>query len=122
MGAPRLCQHLGDPAIACRFINRYTALLDERIDRLDRALVAQDPDAWMDCLLSLKTSSVMAGATAMAALAGELLDELGRRTNACFCEPCQARVADIMASLRRLAAQTVQQLSLFVDRTAAALC
>lgn len=118
----RLGEQLGDPAIVDRFIRGYVAMLGQRLERLHRAVIAQDCAAWMDVLLSLKTSSTMAGAAGLAALAGELQDEFVRLAPASPNWPCLERAEAVMESLQRVAAETAHQLMLVVDQAAARDC
>jgi HPt (histidine-containing phosphotransfer) domain-containing protein len=68
----RLGDQLGDPGILCRFLRRYLSLLEGRLDRVERARSGGDPEEWQDAVLSLRSSSAMAGARALAEEAGEL--------------------------------------------------
>lgn len=72
----RLEEELEDRHILGEFLRRYLKLLDHRVDRLDHAITARDPEACMDALLSLKTSSAMAGAIALAQAAASVQDQL----------------------------------------------
>jgi HPt (histidine-containing phosphotransfer) domain-containing protein len=112
----RLGEQLGDPDVLCGFIRRYEKMLDQRVERLHHALNTQDHDDWMDAVLSLKTSSAMAGATALSQLAAELQDHLAKRPP----EPVRWPVTDclesVMAKLRHLARETARQLRLFLNR------
>lgn len=64
-----LAEELGDPVVLRDFLGRYTAMLQGRINRVERALQKQDPEDWMDALLSLKTSSELACAAKLSRLA-----------------------------------------------------
>ncbi|MDI3329713.1 MAG: Hpt domain-containing protein [Micrococcus sp.] len=112
----RLREQLGDPDVLCGFIRRYEALLDQRVERLHHALNAQDHDDWMDAILSLKTSSAMAGAAALSALAAELQDHLARRPPEPIRWPVAESLESLMTKLRHLARETAHQLRLFLDR------
>lgn len=118
----RLGEQLGDPDVLRRFLGRYLAMLEGRIDRLEQALAAADQDDWMDAVLSLKTSSSMAGAQALADQAAALQ----QRDAACpsWRAPVErpvpggdrTRRAAVIACLRALAAETAQQLRDFLRR------
>ncbi|MFQ6484497.1 hypothetical protein [Brachybacterium epidermidis] len=70
-----LGEQLGDDGILHSFLHRYLAMLGRRIDRLESALRAADHAASMDAVLSLKTSSALAGAQALAELSAALQEE-----------------------------------------------
>ena len=136
----RLGEQLGDSAVLCGFLRRYLALLDQRIARLEHALEAADQEDWMDAALSLKTSSTMAGALALAEQSADLQQE----SAACptWCAPASSaahagpvlgepsagtaggasagsahtRRTELMAYLRRLAAETSRQLRVFIQQ------
>jgi HPt (histidine-containing phosphotransfer) domain-containing protein len=118
----RLGEQLGDPDVLCGFLRRYLSLLDARIARLEQALAAADQADWMDAVLSLKTSSAMAGARALA----EQAAELEQQSAACpsWRAPVEragtgsglTRRAERIACLRRLAAETARQLRLFLQQ------
>ena len=111
----RLGEQLGDADILCRFLDRYLALLDQRLARLEHALSAADQAGWADAVLSLKTSSEMAGAQALAEQAADLQQEtVEDATEAPGGVLC--RRADLMACLRGLAAETARQLRAFLER------
>lgn len=111
----RLGEQLGDVDVLCRFLDRYLALLDHRIARLEHALTACDQTDWTDAALSLKTSSAMAGAQALAEQAADLQQEtVEDATEAPGGVLC--RRADLMACLRGLAAETARQLRAFLER------
>lgn len=61
-----------DPAVARRFARDYTQMWEARYRRLAAAFEAQDRDAALDVLNSLKISSIMVGALRLAALAEHL--------------------------------------------------
>ncbi|MBT2551555.1 Hpt domain-containing protein [Arthrobacter sp. ISL-5] len=61
-----------DPWICDRFIHNYIRLLPARLDSLDRAMESLDSEAALDAVLSLKTSSLMVGASRLGVLAGDL--------------------------------------------------
>lgn len=71
----RLSEQLGDDAVLCRFLQRYRSLLARRIARLEDALQEQDAAAWDDALLSLRTSSELAGARALAERTSDLAED-----------------------------------------------
>jgi HPt (histidine-containing phosphotransfer) domain-containing protein len=60
------------PAVARRFAVGYEQMLAGRVDRIINALQHQDADKAMDAVLSLKTSSSMVGALALAELCATL--------------------------------------------------
>lgn len=116
----RLGEQLGSADVLCGFLRRYLALLDQRIARLEHALDCSDQEDWMDAVLSLKTSSAMAGAQALAQTAADLQQESVSCPS--WCAPAQSsargagstRRAEYMACLRRLAAETAGQLRHFL--------
>lgn len=126
----RLGEQLGSSEVLCGFLHRYLALLDQRVTRLEHALLCSDQDDWMDAALSLKASSVMAGAQALAEQAAELEQEsaccaswhapvgpVGSRpltTETAAGGLVLTRRAERMACLRRLAAETAHQLRVFL--------
>ncbi|MEW1979587.1 Hpt domain-containing protein [Citricoccus sp. NPDC079358] len=114
----RLGEQLGDTDMLCGFIRRYEAMLDQRVERLQHALSTQDHEDWMDAVLSLKTASAMAGAKALSALAARLQEDFAKRPPAPVHWPPMERLAEIMETLRRLAAETARQLQLFVQQLA----
>lgn len=140
----RLGEQLGDSDVLCRFLRHFLALLDQRIARLGHAMAAPDQDAWMDAVLSLKSSSAMAGAQALAEQAAVLQQECVSRLPCCAPpEPtahaavapggtsagttCAAttgcaitRRTEYMASLNRVASETARQLRIFLERAGAA--
>lgn len=119
----RLSDELGDVDMLCGFIRRYVAMLDQRIERLERALAAQDHEGWMDAVLSLKTSSTLAGAQALADLAAGLQEDAEHRPAASWARWSAAECrAEGMKILRGLAAETAHQLLVFLchSRVAAA--
>jgi HPt (histidine-containing phosphotransfer) domain-containing protein len=115
----RLAEQLGDPEVLCGFIRRYESMLGQRVDRLHHALTTQDHEDWMDAVLSLKTSSAMAGAAALSRAAAELQDQLAKRPPAPVRWPATDCLEKILAKLRHLAAETARQLRAFIETTAA---
>lgn len=71
----RLSEQLGDEAVLCRFLRRYRSLLAGRIARLEQALHEEDAEDWNDALLSLRTSSELAGARALAERTSDLAED-----------------------------------------------
>lgn len=65
-----------DPGACDSFIRNYIRLLPHRLDNLSRAAESMDADAAMDAVLSLKTSSMMVGASRLGVLAGDLEQRL----------------------------------------------
>lgn len=116
----RLGDQLGDTEVLCGFIRRYEAMLDQRIERLQCALAAQDHEDWMDAVLSLKTSSALAGAEALSRLAADLQDDFANRPPTPVRWPARECLAEIMQPLRRLAAETARQLRLFLQQVPSA--
>ncbi|MGP5625570.1 hypothetical protein [Brachybacterium alimentarium] len=116
-----LGEELGDSDIFCGFLRRYVALLDQRLERLEHALGAADHDEWMDAVLSLQTSSVQAGARALAEQAADL-----QRDSA----PCPswaaaprygaAHRARRMTGLHVLAVETAHQLRVVLQQVGGA--
>ncbi|MCY1157494.1 MAG: Hpt protein, partial [Citricoccus sp.] len=76
---------------------------------------------WMDAVLSLKTSSAMAGAAALSQLAAELQDYLAKRPPAPVRWPMADCLESLMARLRHLARETAHQLRLFLHRLSGSL-
>lgn len=94
-------------------------MLDQRVDRLHHALNTQDHDDWMDAVLSLKTSSAMAGAAALSEMATELQDLLAKRPPAPVRWPMADCLDTVIARLRHLARETARALRQFIDRMTA---
>lgn len=67
-----LGEELGDPAGAAAFLAGYRELLPARMDSISCAVAAQDFEAAMDRVLSLKVTSTMVGARQLAGLSAEL--------------------------------------------------
>lgn len=113
----RLGEQLGDADILCGFIRRYVTMLDQRIERLERALSVQDHEGWMDAVLSLKTSSALAGAKGLAVLAARLQEDCEHNRSA---SPVHRSAVDCRAEdmkiLRGVAAQTARQLRIFLQQ------
>lgn len=105
----RLSEQLGDDAVLYRFLQRYRSLLARRIARLEHALQEQDAAGWDDALLSLRTSSELAGARALAERASALEEEPAPCPSA---PPCASgdRRALRLARLREEARTTCAQL------------
>ena len=113
----RLGEQLDDADMLCGFIRRYVAMLDQRIQRLEHALSVQDHEDWMDAVLSLKTSSALAGARALAALATCLQEDFERRRSAPSAHWPAVHCLDVsMKALRGLAAETARQLRIFLQQ------
>lgn len=117
----RLGEQLGDTDMLCRFIRRYEAMLDQRVERLQRALAARDHEDWMDAVLSLKTSSALAGAEALSTLAAQLQEDFASRPPLPVRWPAMEHLAEIMECLRRLAAETARQLRIFLQQVPSAV-
>ncbi|ATG50912.1 hypothetical protein CFK38_04740 [Brachybacterium vulturis] len=127
-----LGEQLESSEILCGFLRRYLALLDQRLGRLERSLACADQEGWMDAVLSLKTSSTMAGAQALAQEADDLQRESVRcpswsapvgsppsrsLTAATVPDgPALTRRVQRMAQLRALAAETARQLQNFLQQ------
>lgn len=109
-----LGEELGDADILCGFLRRYLAMLERRIERLERALSAADRDTWMDAALSLRTSSAMAGAQALSDQVAVLQEDLGLPTSSA----ARRCAAEGMARLRKIAAETSRQLRAFLQSVA----
>jgi hypothetical protein len=69
----RLLADLGSEAIAMEFLLTFDALLDTRIERVDRALKEQDREEIETALMSLQASAGMGGATELEATATRAL-------------------------------------------------
>lgn len=114
----RLGDELGDADILCEFIRRYVAMLDGRIDRLECALAAQDHEDWTDAVLSLKTSSALAGAQALADLTAGLQEDAEHSASASWARWSAAGCrAEGMTALRGVAAETAGQLLIYLRRS-----
>lgn len=110
----RLAEQLDDTDALRGFLHRYIAMLDQRIDRLERALSAQDREGWMDAVLSLKTSSALAGAQALTVQAAALQENAQARTSVtCTAIHCTAEALEM---LRSLAEETSHQLRAFLQQ------
>jgi HPt (histidine-containing phosphotransfer) domain-containing protein len=112
-------EELGDPSILCGFLRRYVTLLDGRVDRLERALVVRDREGWFDAALSLKASSAMAGAQALAERIADLQEDLAPERGSAPCRPGLACPAVAVACLRELATETARQVQGFLQTTGA---
>lgn len=112
-----LGEQLGDPKILSKFLRCYVAMLDQRIDRLDCALATQDHVDWMDAILSLTTSSTLAGAKDLAVLATALQEESEHGPSASaggnVAIACRA---ESMELLRGMAEETARQLRIFLQQ------
>lgn len=115
----RLAEQLEDDDVLCEFLRRYLGMLDQRIDRLERALIAQDREDWMDAVLSLKTSSALAGAQALAAEAALLQEDAqAPPSGASATRDAGTCRSGPMDGLRELAAETARQLRAALQQTA----
>ena len=114
----RLGEQLGDPVALCEFLRRYVGMLDQRIDRLEHALTAQDHAGWMDAVLSLKASSALAGARALAAEATTLEERAQEPPSPGPRGGCRVITcgSDTLELLRALAAETARQLRMVLRR------
>ena len=110
-----LGEQLGDLDALHRFVDRYATMLDQRVERLDHALDAQDLDDWQDAALSLRTSSAMAGATALSQLVREAESYLVANPP----WPRRDVQQDFMTGLRQLAAATERELRSFLAQALA---
>jgi len=63
----------GGPALALRFLSDFFSLQPVRLSRLLAALAAEEPATSVDAVLSLQTSSSMAGATEIAERCARIL-------------------------------------------------
>jgi signal peptidase I len=68
----RLEEELGDPAGAQDFLNRWSDLLQARLDRVELALDKGQFSAARECALSMQVTGCMIGLTVFAAAAGDL--------------------------------------------------
>jgi HPt (histidine-containing phosphotransfer) domain-containing protein len=109
----QLGEQLGDDRAMRQFVERYTAMLDHRVERLQHALDAQDAADWEDAALSLRTSSAMAGADALSRMvaASEAWVKEWWSGDA---RPCSSARQCVMLSLRLLADETDRQLRDFL--------
>lgn len=114
----RLGDDLGDPVLLCTFVDRYADLLGMRIARVEKALAAHDIDDWNDATLSLRTSSTMAGAVALAELVGELQRTVEEHPLADVAWLCNDRLASAILDLKVLADETNARLRSFVAAVA----
>jgi HPt (histidine-containing phosphotransfer) domain-containing protein len=111
-----LGEELEDPQALGGFLGSYLGLLDRRLDRIERALTAGDPEAGMDAVLSLKTASAMAGATALAQAAARLQARIAPSPADQWPRPDER--TRIGAELRGLARDTRRELDLYLRRIA----
>src|SRR5699024_9861481 len=88
----------------------------QRIERLEHAVSAQDHDSWMDAVLSLKTSSALAGAQALSTLAARLQEGTGHPGSPSWRRWCAAGCSEVLGTLRELAEETARQLRLFLQQ------
>lgn len=114
----QLGEELGDRDALCTFLDRYATMLDQRVDRLERALDARDVDDWEDAALSLRTSSQMAGAMALSRLVAEVQAWLKSVTPE-NPWPGESALHCVVMCLRLLAAETARQLRVFVGPSGA---
>lgn len=98
----RLGTDLGDPCFVRRFVATYRDMLPGRVQRVFSALDADDREDLMDAVLSLRTSATTVGATALAALADDVEQQVRRA------DPAAARRA--VRLLRGTADRTSQAL------------
>jgi histidine phosphotransfer protein HptB len=112
----QLEEELEDRHVMTEFLRRYLRLLDPRLQRLDHALAVQDPAMLMDALLSLKTSSMMAGAMALAQAATTVHDRYFAPAPTPEAWPGPADRARLMAEVSSVAEATREHLGLFVRR------
>lgn len=111
----RLSEQLGDDDVLRCFLRRYLSLLDRRITRLERALCEEDAAGWTDALLSLRTSSELAGARALAEQASALEEDPAPGASAPLRTGGDRRALRV-GSLRELAGTTCWQLGRFLQR------
>jgi HPt (histidine-containing phosphotransfer) domain-containing protein len=111
-------EELQDRQLLREFLRRYLNLLDHRLERLDLALTAGDPEAWMDAVLSLKSSSAMGGATALSQAAAQLQERIGLLHSAGHQWPQKDECARTSAGLHGLGQATRHQLGLYLVRIA----
>ncbi len=72
-----------DTWICDRFVHDYIAMMPSRLGRLDRTIHSMDFDAALDAVLSLKTSSMMIGASLLGAAAANFEAKLKLHTPGC---------------------------------------
>lgn len=98
-----LTGHPGDDELARVLVEHYLRLLPQRLRRVSAALEAEDPDAAMDAVLSLKVSSWTLGAHELGTLAAEverrlrLPDLAGAYAAAAALAPAASRVERVLA-------------------------
>ncbi|WP_461104634.1 hypothetical protein [Tessaracoccus terricola] len=110
----RLGDDLGDPVLLCTFVDRYADLLQTRIARVEHALAAHDLEDWHDAALSLRTSSTMAGAAALAELVSELQQTVEENPLADVVWLCNDKLSAAILDLKVLAEETNARLRAFV--------
>lgn len=115
----RLGEQLGDDDVLCGFLRRYVSLLDQRIERLEHAVSSGDHDGWMDAVLSLKSSSALAGAQALSTMAARLQERAGHPESRSWRRWCQAGCPETLRILRELAAETARQIRVFLQQLGA---
>lgn len=97
----------GSDEVVRRFVDDFVEAWDDRIRRLEEACAECDSETAYVTLLSLRSTSEMVGAVALAALAGRLQQYAseGRMDACCAQEPALADVGlRTMAALRSRAA------------------
>lgn len=71
-----LRDELADPVLYRRYVGQYLAIWPSRYGRLISALQAENNDALMDAVLSIKTSAGMLGALRLAKLVNDLEEDV----------------------------------------------
>jgi HPt (histidine-containing phosphotransfer) domain-containing protein len=100
----RMARDVNDQAFASVFAVRYRQMLDARVSRINRALLAEDVDDALDATLSLKVSSSTVGTRELADLALVIednvrrLDVRGARTEAARLPLVAARADQALAA------------------------
>ncbi|GAB3812681.1 hypothetical protein GCM10028820_06140 [Tessaracoccus terricola] len=95
-------------------MDRYADLLQTRIARVEHALAAHDLEDWHDAALSLRTSSTMAGAAALAELVSELQQTVEENPLADVVWLCNDKLSAAILDLKVLAEETNARLRAFV--------
>lgn len=99
-----LAEQFENPAAAGAFAADFIKVWEERYAKLSAAIAACDEVASLDSILSVKITSMMVGATRMAAMAVDLEDSIRRAD--------MDRAAGALPALEDCGIQTVRQLRL----------
>lgn len=93
---------LAVPELYRRYLSHYLKMWPQRCGRLSSAVRAEDGEALLDAVLSIKTSAAMVGALRLECLA--------RGIEAAARDGCRDRMQPWLAELERCGALTMEQL------------